>query len=287
MLKEYIRRICLASLRMKVTFAIDSCVAVAQLSGLLLLARYSWLSASHAFMVIGITCGVVAVGWLITERKGFAPQFIRAATDFSRNWSLGKWILANGIVLVLINQSYPWFLTGFHGAAVTAVFAACWSVVAVVNPLLFGIGNYLGPKTAHIYAQRAGELQKVVIKATIFLTGTVGLLCLAILFFGDQFVALIYGNKYVGNGPVISVLALGFLSSALASSPAYGLLALERPDANFKVNLINLCVTFTFGLWLVKSFGSLGAAYGILVGNTAASVVRWAVFSSLARRQTV
>ena len=59
-----------------------------------------------------------------------------------------------------------------------------------------------------------------------------------------------------------------------------GLFAIERADVDFKVNFLALFVLLTFGLWLVRSLGAIGAAYGLLISNSAASGLRWAAFTS-------
>jgi O-antigen/teichoic acid export membrane protein len=56
---------------------------------------------------------------------------------------------------------------------------------------------------------------------------------------------------------------------------------LERPEANFKVNLIALGATLVLGLWLINSFCHLGVACGILACNIGASTVILVIFAKL------
>jgi O-antigen/teichoic acid export membrane protein len=166
---------------------------------------------------------------------------------------------------------------------VTGVFAACWGVIALSNPLVVGIENILGPKIAHASALSVSKLRKIVHKTTIFLSVATGLFSLLILIFGNELIVKIYGKQYAGNGVFLFVLSLSILALTTASPAAYGLWALERSDINCKINLLALCVTLTIGLWFVKFFGPLGAAFGLLLGNTSASAVRFMIFYRLIR----
>jgi len=282
-LKEYIRRFCFAELRMNDALVLDFCVGIVQIGLLLFLAHFRFLSANHAFWAIGISCGIVSMIWLILSRKAFNVRRKQAISDFARNWAFGKWVFSGDTVLSVSQRSYPWFLAFFQGTAATGIFAACWGVVSLVNPLLLGVGNYLGPKTVRAYAKGIGELRQLVFRGTIFLTGTMFLFCIFIVIFGGQLTALIYGSEYVGNGLIVILLALSISASAIAWPTSYALWAMERPDINFKANLLALGVTLTLGLWMVKSLGLLGIGYGLLIGNSAASAARYAAFARLIR----
>jgi len=282
MLRENIRQISFANLRFKTALILDSVVAVVQIGGLLLLAYLGLLSASKAFWVGGLACGLAAVGWLIRRRKTFALQLPRAISDFRRNWSFGKWVFASGLLWALSMNLYPWILTAFHDTASTGVWAACFGIAAIGNPLLVGISNFLGPKIAHSYAEGgAMGLRRFVFKASAVFSLLITPFCVALLVFGGSLVVIIYGDKYAGNGLVVSILALNLLVSTVAFSFSRALFVMERADVDFAVGFVSLFVLLTFGLWMVKSFGPLGVACGLLAGNTASSAVRYLLFSRL------
>lgn len=283
MLREYSRRICFAGMRMKSVFVLDSSISVAQIGGLLLLAHIGALSASSAYWVVGAACGIATLGWLVRNRKAFTPRATRVYPDLKCNLSFGQWNLAASMSFLMSHQLYPWFLAAFHGTAATGVFAACWGVVALLNPLLLGVGNFLGPKAAHAHVLGVVELRQVVFKATMFLAGITGLFCLAIYVFGAELVVRVYGSQYADNGLIVSLLALGVFARILTTPISYGFCAMKRPDLNLKASLIALGVTLTLGLWLAKSLASIGAAFGLLACTTMASIVMYITFRRLVR----
>jgi O-antigen/teichoic acid export membrane protein len=205
--------------------------------------------------------------------------------DLKKNWVFGKWVFANGLVVAVSVNLYPWFLAAFHGAASTGVWAACAGVVSVGNPMLLGIQNLVGPKISHVYAASGPKaLRRLVLKITVAISLPVSLLCIAFIFWGGRVMALLYGRQYAGNNIVVAVLALNFLVAAPAFSFSRALLAIERADLDFLISFTALFVMFTMGFWLVRALGPLGAAIGLAAANLVASAVRAGVFLRLPAR---
>ena len=284
MFREFVRRVCFADLRMEIAVLFDVCVAVIQITGLIFLYQLGILSANDAFLVIGSACGIASAGWLFMNRKLFLPQISQAISDLRHNWKFGKWVFASAVVWTFSMNLYPWFLTFFHGTASAGVWAACLGVMAFVNAPLNGMQNFLGPKIANVYAKGGvNALRRFVFKAGLFLFIGTGILCCALFVVANPLLRLLYGAKYVGNGLVVFALALGLVPTAVAFLFSRALFVMDRADIDFKVNFVSLFVLFAFGIWLVRSFGPLGAAAGLLLANVTSSGVRFISFAILSR----
>jgi O-antigen/teichoic acid export membrane protein len=98
---------------------------------------------------------------------------------------------------------------------------------------------------------------------------------------GGFIATLIYGQAYSGNGTLIALLILSLFVSSIAFSFSRGLFALERADIDFKVNLVAFALMLTVGIWLAYTFGVVGAAWGALLTNTVATVLRVRAFDAL------
>ena len=284
MLREFVRRICFADLRMEIALIFDLCVAALQISGLLILAKFGLLSATHAYWVIGIACGVAGAGWFLLNRAGFKIQISQAISDLTHNWTFGKWVFASGILWAISMNLYPWFLTSFHGTASVGVWGACLGVLALANVPLAGVQNFLGPKIANVYANGGMlALRRFALKTSALLSIVMSILCCALLILGEPLLVLFYGEKYSGNGVVVFVLALSLVAASVAFSFSRALFAIERADIDFKINFVPLLILFTFGLSFVRSYGPLGAAFGLLIANMSAAAIRLGFFSILSR----
>jgi O-antigen/teichoic acid export membrane protein len=109
------------------------------------------------------------------------------------------------------------------------------------------------------------------------------ILSCVLLLLGEPLLVLFYGEKYSGNGFVVFILALSLVAASVAFSFSRALFAMDRADIDFKVNFVPLFILFTVGLWLVRAYGPLGAATGLLLSNGAASAVRSGMFATLSR----
>jgi O-antigen/teichoic acid export membrane protein len=282
MLREHARRVSFARLKLKTAFIFDTCIAVGQISGLVGLAHLGLLTASRAFWVIGAVCGIAVLGWLWSDRGFYDPRIGESLADLRKNWIFGKWVFASGLIWAVSMNLYPWLLATFHGVASAGVWAACLGVVSVGGPVMVGIQNLAGPKIAHVYvAEGHTALRRLVLKITAIVATPISLLCLVTFIWGGRLVVLMYGHQYAGHRLIVSVLALNLLVSAVAFPFSRALFAVDRADLDFFVNFTALFIMLTFGLWLVRAFGPLGAAWGLLGANFTTSVVRAAAFLRL------
>ena len=284
MLREYVRRVCFACLKLNRVLLFDTSIAVCQIAGLLLLAHFGFLSASRAYWVMGIACGVAVLSWLWSERSLYSVQIRESLADLKRNCTFGKWVFASNLLWTISMNLYPWLLAFYHGTVSTAMWSTCLGVVALSNPAVLGVQNFLGPKIAHVYAEEHREaLRRFVLKASLIFSLPMLVFCLAVAFLGDPLVTLVYGQKYAGNGLVVALLAVNLVVSAVGFSFSRGLFAIERADLDFWVNFAALFIMLTLGLWLVRSFDLLGAVCGLLFANAAATAFRCFAFAKIIR----
>ena len=138
------------------------------------------LSASRAYWVVGLACGIAVLVWLWSERSFYRLRLRESLADFKRNWTFGKWVFASGLVWAISMNLYPWLLAAFHGTASAGVWAACLGAVALGNPAVLGVQNFLGPKIAHVYAEEGRRsLRRFVLKASIAFLLPMLLFCVA------------------------------------------------------------------------------------------------------------
>ena len=279
LLRDYVRQICFANLRMSTAFYLDSVVALLQIGGLVTLVFLGLLSASRAFLIIGFACGASAFIALYTMETRITIDRSQVVTHFRQNWRSGKWIFASAMLWGISVNLYPWILTGYHGAASAGVWAACIGAVSVGNPLVLGLQNFAGPQLAHAYAQDGlKSLRQCLRKTVSALLIVISPFSVILLILGGVLVTFIYGDKYSGNNLIMAILAINLLVTTADFAISRALFAMERAFADFKVNFVALAALLSIGVWLVRSFGPSGAAAGLLAGNLAALMVRTAVF---------
>lgn len=281
-LQEYTRRICFANFQVLTAVALDTTVTVIQIASLFYLAQQNQMSVSNAYWIVGGANAVAVIAWLIWARRDFVFAGKQIIPDFKSNLAQGKWLLGGNLTLLATTQIYPWTLTTFHSAAATGLYAAGEGVVNFIRAFMISIQNFLGPKLAHAYADGGRPaLQRVVYRTTLLLGLITGACALCFAIFGGQIATLIYGAKYSGLQMIVALLALNIFIWALTTSQSYAISTMERSDLNFKINLLGLLLSATFGFGFVLRFGTTGAAGGLLLSSAVTALIRHATFVRL------
>jgi O-antigen/teichoic acid export membrane protein len=282
LLKEHARGICFAQLRMTVVLILDVIAGITQVAALLVLARLGLLSAGAACAMMGVASFLAVAGWFWWMRGRFTFRLRAIWIDARWNWVFGRWVLASNLVWSLTTYLYPWLLVVFHDVGDGGTWAACLGIVGLINPVLLGIQNFVGPNVAHAYAAggrpalRRRALQACGISAVILAP------VLPILFlFGDQLVALVYGAKYSDQHLVVGLLGVNLFIGGLGFAFSRALFAMERATWDLAGNLTGLLVLMLTGVWLAKGFGPLGIACGMLSCTIASTAVRIVAFACL------
>jgi O-antigen/teichoic acid export membrane protein len=287
LLWDFARRIAFAHLQMTEAVVLDTALALLQLGLLLLLASWESLQLETALGGIAVATAVVGLAWLFVLRKQFVFRLSAFWRDWRQNWDFGRWLLAGQLTGTLHGYAVPLILTLTIGAAATGIFVAGQMIVLLSNPLVLGLGNWLGPKTAQAYA--AGGIRQVKATtwtATAAISSLMALFALGLFAFGDELLGVFFGEQYTGHGLLIAVLGVCTIAWGATVAVTCGLVALEQSRAIFLGTLLGLIVT----LALVVPFGLLwhlvGAAVALLVGSFVTTVFLIVAFIWLTHRRT-
>lgn len=288
MFRDFIRRICFADMRMHRAIMVDITVALFQLSGLMVLLMCGSISAQSSFMIIGAACATASVLWLYTDRSLYKLDMKGFSKSLVKNWSFGSWMFGSTLLWAASMTLYPWLLTWFHGPAAIGIWGACWGVTALANPLIIGIQNFLGPDIVKSYISGgiSGLKHNIREKTIMYVTAVLPLSILLILS-GPYLVPFIYGDKYRGTGTIVTILALTIIINAAAYPVSRALLALKEAKMYFWTSFVPLLVTLSCGIVLVKQFGPLGVAWGLLIGTIITGALMGICFIGVAPKHEV
>ena len=281
-LRECVRRMAIAHLQMKTATAIDVCVAVLQITSLLLMAYFEQLSVALAYGVMGAACGIACCGWLLAKGRTLRFAWPAAVGDWWHNWRFARWALASHVVGFATPYMMPWIVTAVRGEALAGVLAACVSLVGVASMFMTGVATYLTPKAALAYARGGvGELRQVLRMAALVYAVVLGAFTLFVFVSGDFLLVLVFGGKYAGYGAVMGILSLSTAVISMGLTASTGILAIDRPAANLPADVCSLVVTLTIVFCLVGPLGIYGAALADLGGNVASALIRFATLRRL------
>jgi len=286
-MREYARRFMFARLAASQVLALDMIVAFVQFGGIGWFWYYGLLSPGSTFLLIAVATGLPAIIWLILNRSCFniAERAVIAA-ETRRHWSFGRWVCAGQISDLAVAHGIVWLIAGMAGIAATGIFAACNSILLAMNPLLFGIGSILLPRSAQAnYQHGRKEVGRIVWKTTMLLTISVGLLSLAVALHGEYLIGAFYSLESLdGVQEIVLLLALAKFLGASSFAIENGLIAVNRPDVNLTASIVGLVITFFLAILLTSSFGIIGTAIGVLIGTLFSSLYQIVAFISLVGR---
>ncbi|MCC6152321.1 MAG: oligosaccharide flippase family protein [Candidatus Hydrogenedentes bacterium] len=285
LLRDYVRQSCFARLAYAQAFGLDVLLALLQIGGLSVLYLSGNLHTWSAFLVLGLACAITALHWAIVTRGEWQVHRANVRQDFRESWTSGKWLLASGLVWAVSMNLYAWIVAAFHGAASAGSWAAALGVMTLINPLMLGVQNYLGPRIMHANAQGGiDRLRQTVRDAGLKFFALLSAFTITMYFVGDQLVSAIYGAKYAGNGTLVVLLSLNATILTVGFVVSRGLFALRLADIDFYVNFVALACFVLFGIALVRSIGPIGAALAQITTNVLATAVRAAAFLRASNR---
>lgn len=280
LLRDFQRRLAVAEMRFGIAVWLDLLIALAQLSVLAWLAMQARLSAPTALLASSAVWMVISVGGVIFARRLFFFSRKTFVLDIARLWPIGRWIAMSQLLSTMQSFILPWVMACAHSTALAGVYAACWSIVQVMSPVIEGLGNMLGPIMARsIGAPTLNTLRQRVVLATIVFAILMLILLAAIALLGSELLTRLYGSEFREYYWVLLALALASTVTNVGIPTAKALTQLRCERWNFGVALVSFAMTLIFAVILLKVSGTTGAAWGLIVGSVVSTGSRWAILN--------
>ena len=281
LLRECVRQMALAHLRLGQALLLDGLACVLQLGLLGVAAACGQLTVRGTLVILALAAGLPAIGWVLSAARWLKPSLQGACSDLVLNWQFGRWALASHLLAAMTPYLMPWAVAWSHGTAETGLWGAANTLVGLSNIFLMGLCNSLGPRAAQAYAAGgATELQAVLRRTAALFGATLGGLCLAAWVCGEWVAVALLGPQFAGIGPLVGLLSVSVLVNSLGVVAGNGLWAMDRPRASFLADAAALGVVLVTTVWWVPTGGPLGAAAATLAGTSVDAVVRLAILRS-------
>lgn len=275
LLRDYVRSYLLARIEIWQSISMGVLINIVQLLILWIVFLREKLTINNAFLIVGICSFVPAVLYFL-KNSSVALYHKRILEDFLVNIKVGRWMLGNNVVYVLISQSYYWLVAFFLNKSDVAVLGVTFSLANLLGPFLQGMNAFILPKMAH--EKSSGNPQGIVriMKKSIFILSFIySLWLIAGVSFGKYLLHYIYSAKYSEYHLVLAILVVSSFISGTTSPLNTALDAFERPDITFRSLVAGLLVTLIVGAMLVYQWGIYGAVVGVLLSNMTNSLLRY------------
>jgi len=284
LLREFARRFCFAHMKIADGLVVDFGTVVLQVAVLVWLSRAGQLTAVTALATLGAACAVSSVVWLWKSRSAFHIAVRESITHLWRNFALAKWVFAAECGASLLVLSGPWLTAALIGSGAAGMYAACFTLVQAINPILFGTYNMLAPHAARAFAAGGtAEVRRVILNVIPIIGVALVGWCACIFLFGEWLITTLYGDRYPNTVWVASILALAMLLRSLGVVALQGLQTIERPEFGLWANFASLAVILAVAPILIPQWGVVGAASSVLAANATGFLIRMAAFWRLSR----
>lgn len=280
-LRNFARNFCFTIRDTPSAVILDVGVSVLQVFGVAL-AYFTNELGHHWYLAVLIVSAAnlfSALLWLSSVRHLFKPNIKRAVVDFRRNWVISRFIFLSSMVWTAGTYLYPWMISFISGDRTAGIWAACFTLANLGNPLIMGIQNMMGPAISHAFTDRSlADFRRYVFKCVILFTavGAAGALVLGLL--SERLIVLFNGADYAGYGYVTALLTVTMLLQGMSFPTSRGLFNLDHAKLDMYANAGPLIVLGVAGVVLIQRYGVMGAAICLIIAQLIGSATRMIFF---------
>lgn len=276
MIREFCKQIEAARLRVSRMLMLDLAVCAVQLAVLAIATIFDAISAQLATAGIGLSCAVGSVVWLVSCRIKLRTTRQMVKEVAIQNLQIGKWLVLNHAAALVHGWIILWLLFLRQGASQAGVFAACVSIVAFSNPVLFGLDGIFPGRSSAALANGGGKaLRRQVIVDTALLGSALAAFCVFIALAGQPIMSILYpGPEYQGNGATLVALGLSALATAVGLPASNALVSAERPRLQALSTVLGTAAAVLFAVALMAKWSLFGATLGLFLGNAVGAMFR-------------
>lgn len=283
-LQDLFRRWCYTRGELTLALINDGISYGGQVAVLAILGWQGTLTGTAAFYAMAATSAVaVAIGLpKVVWSRIDGGKFRRVAREHAR---FGGWLLATVLATWGASQLYP-FLVAELGIASVAAFAAARNIANGIGVLVQTVNNYLPSRLRQLLDRDGPAAFTGMYRRAMLAVGTAALvLCLAMAFWAEPILALVYGETYREAAPVLQILSLGTFFTALGAVLGSKALVFQDTRSSFISNVVAAVFTFTVGILAVSRWGIKGAA-AAAAGSVLIAVVAQAFMLARADRRS-
>jgi O-antigen/teichoic acid export membrane protein len=276
LLREFARKFSYAHLRLASALSVTGAACALTLGALLSLGLTQKLTAANAISVLGAASFLSFIVWACRGKPLPKP---RAAGAWRQSWRLGKWFLAAQSAVQVQAYASIWLTLALVGPASAGIYAACASIVGLVNPLLYGVLNLFVPQSSRaLHDGGVTALRKLAVQSALLITGIMAAFCLALAIGGEWIMNLTFPAEYHGQRWLIVILAAAMLAGAAGAPASIALGAAERANLAALIVGGTALMNVLCAMVLLPTAGLIGVALAALFSELIGCVARWSIF---------
>jgi O-antigen/teichoic acid export membrane protein len=276
LMREFSRRFLMSKLLAKKVFVWDFLGLVFVIISLMVMSYLNALDANGALLAISLSYGSLFSVWIITERGWFSFRLSGMKHTFVRCWKMGKWLLPDRMASEFRGYLNHWLSLIVLGAASTGAFAACLSIVALSNPFVMGMLNFMAPKSVSVIQIKGIKgLRSQMFEDVAIMASTMFGFAIVLSVFGADVLGLIFPrNNFSSYSTVLTILAFAIAIAASSGPVASALITARKSKQASGISISMLFTQLLFAPICMSYWGLEGAAYTLLVVEVIGLIAR-------------
>jgi O-antigen/teichoic acid export membrane protein len=264
-----VRRACLARLQPRWAALGGGLYVLFLLAGGVVLWTAGVLTPLSAFMLQG-AAGLTSAMWTLRRLQPSLERTDGAGVTRDEvlrdHWRYGRWAIASSGLSWVPGNLYYVLLPAFAGLEATAGLKALSTLVLPILHLNAALSTMLLPALSAAARQQSNFTQ-LVTRSLVVLTGGSLLYGALVTVFRVPIIEWLYRGAYTDSAALMPTVALLPVMAACIAVLGSALRALDRPHLVFWTYVASTTATVTFGVWAVATWGSRGAATGLVLSS--------------------
>jgi O-antigen/teichoic acid export membrane protein len=196
-------------------------------------------------------------------------------------FSFSKWLVASNIMIFAKSQGIDMVVGRIAGAAYLGLYSVAYQISNLpTTELVYPINRAIFPSFAKLandmHAIRKGFLDVLGALALFTIPAATGLYCIS-----QPLVDWMLGERWTDAGPLIQILALYGLSSALQANTGSLYLAIGKPKITSYLMAANLLLLFPAFIFFLTHFDIYTAAYVIFAASATLMPINYQIIVRL------
>jgi O-antigen/teichoic acid export membrane protein len=228
------------------------------------LGRLSPSTVAAVFLAAASSAGGAAF-LILRRRAGRLLPLDRDAA--SRMLALGRWILATGLLFIIVQRVDIFFAGHYLSPADVGIYAAASRLLSTLTIFMGAAVSILLPKAA--VAVRTPEAERAYWKEGRILVAFILLVVVVLTVAAPAIMAFFFGGRYAGAEKAVRVLFIGQIPQIIALPSVYFLYGLEDSFSIFAAMSACFVVDIAANIVLTPRIGVLGPGWAFAAAYTA------------------
>lgn len=231
--------------------------------------------AINAYLLSHIIALASGLHFLKKAFPDFTSATIRPQYNFNELISYSYPLLFTGILHYLLSWTDILMIGMLSSAGDVGVYRAASQFTFLMTLFLFAVNSIYAPMSANLYHKKDMEKLREIYKSSTRLIINATFPLFILLVFSSTEVMLIFGKDYVHVGSrILVILSFGQLINCATGGVGYTLSMTGRQRLEALNSLIMVIVNILLNLFLIKKYGSIGAAISTCATVTLINILR-------------